>query len=95
MQEKALGVAYPISDFSHPGDWVLDNAVKWLLWDGQLMQLMILGLLSSGIASTSGGNYLEFIMETYNEDPAPSNSTFTCNNSNSIDIPTLTGGTTE
>ena len=96
LQAKALGVAYPISDFSVPGDWVLDNAGEMAPMGWTIDAVNDSWAFNSGIASTSGGNYLEL----YNGDPttgtpAPSNSTFTATTANSIDIPTLTGGTTD
>ena len=96
MQNKALGVAYPISDFSVPGDWVLDNAGEMAPMGWTIDAVNDSWAFGSAIASTSGGNYLEL----YNGDPttgtpAPSNSTFTATTANSIDVPTLTGGTTD
>jgi hypothetical protein len=96
LQAKALGVAYPISDFSVPGDWVLDNAGEMAPMGWTIDAVNDSWAFNSGIASTSGGNYLEL----YNGDPttgtpAPTNSTFTATTANSIDVPTLTGGTTD
>ncbi|MDG2226111.1 MAG: T9SS type A sorting domain-containing protein [Flavobacteriales bacterium] len=96
LQNKALGVAYPVSDFSTPGYWVLDNAGEMAPMGWTIDAVNDSWAFGSSIASTSGGNFLEL----YNGDPttgspAPSNSTFTATTAASIDIPTLTGGTSD
>jgi hypothetical protein len=96
LQSKALGQAYLISDFSTPGYWVLDNVGETAPMGWTIDAVNDSWAFGGGIASTSGGNYLEL----YNGDPttgspAPSNSTFTATTASPIDIPTLTGGTSD
>lgn len=96
LQSKALGQAYLISDFSVPGDWVLDNAGEMAPMGWTIDAVNDSWAFGSSIASASGGNFLEL----YNGDPttgspAPSGSTFTATTASPIDVPTLTGGTTD
>ena len=96
MQAKALGVSYLISDFSVPGDWVLDNDAQTAPMGWTIDAVNDSWYFNNGIASNSGGNYLELNNGNASTgSPAPSNSTFTATTAASIDVPTLTGGTSD
>jgi len=95
-QAKALGQAYLISDFSTPGDWTIDNDGQTAPMGWTIDATNDSWAFGSAIASTSGGNYLELNNgDPTTGSPAPSNSTFTATTTVSIDVPTLTGGTSD
>ena len=96
LQNKALGTAYLISDFSTPGDWVVDNDAQTAPMGWTIDAVNDSWAFGSSIASTSGGNFLELNNgDPTTGSPAPSNSTFTATTATSIDVPTLTGGTSD
>ena len=96
LQNKALGVSYLISDFSVPGDWVLDNDAQTAPMGWTIDAVNDSWYFNNGIASTSGGNYLELNNGNPSSgSPAPSNSTFTATTAVPIDVLTLTGGTSD
>ena len=68
MQNKALGSAYPISDFSTPGDWVAanDGQSSPFGWNIGSTSNTWWGAFAGGISSTSGGNYAEVYNGDYN-----------------------------
>jgi hypothetical protein len=96
IQAKALGVSYLISDFSVPGDWVLDNDAQTAPMGWTIDAVNDSWYFNNGISSTSAGNYLELNNGNPSTgSPAPSNSTFTATTALPIDVPTLTGGTSD
>ena len=93
INQKSGGVVAWSSDFSNAGDWTIDNAGEpapfgWEIHSGAPNSWFY----STGITSTSGGEYAEL----YNGDPttnnpAPVSQTFTMTTTNAIDVQTLAG----
>jgi len=91
--EKALGIAYLISDFSTPGDWVAanDGQTSPFGWNIGSTSNTWWGAFAGGISSTSGGNYAEVYNGDYNDDDQAIGVTYTLTTANPIDVQTLTG----
>ena len=91
--EKALGIAYLISDFSTPGDWVAanDGQISPFGWNIGSTSNTWWAAFAGGISSTSGGNYAEVYNGDYNNDDQAIGVTYTLTTANPIDIQTLTG----
>ncbi len=91
--EKALGVAYLISDFTNPGDWVAanDGQSSPFGWNIGSTSNTWWGAFAGGISSTSGGNYAEVYNGDYNSGDQAIGVTYTLTTANPIDIQTLTG----
>lgn len=91
--EKALRVAYLISDFSTPGDWVAanDGQTSPFGWNIGAASNTWWAAFAGGISSTSGGNYAEVYNGDYNVDDQAIGVTYTLTTANPIDIQTLAG----
>ena len=91
--EKALGIAYLISDFSTPGDWVAanDGQTSPFGWNIGSTSNTWWTAFAGGISSTSGGNYAEVYNGNYNNNDQATGVTYTLTTANPIDIQTLTG----
>ena len=90
--EKALGIAYLISDFSTPGDWVAanDGQTSPFGWNIGSTSNTWWTAFAGGISSTSGGNYAEVYNGNYNNNDQATGVTYTLTTANPIDIQTLT-----